>query len=215
MSGETEEKASAWTVDTALQHMQRQHDDLQTEVDRRMASLKVFLDERFNSQNDAVKALADTLDERYATQTKAIDAAKESQETAMHTAFEAADKAVQAALQSAEKAVTKAEVATDKRFEAVNEFRAQLQDQANRFMPRSESDSNKSALNAKMDEHINRSDLRLNSIDSRLNVSQGIGEGGIAQHTENRLNMGLLVAAGTLLLGLIGTVITLIVIMNK
>lgn len=33
-------------------------------------------------------------------------------------------------------AITKSEVASEKRFEGVNEFRAQLQDQANRFIPR-------------------------------------------------------------------------------
>jgi len=44
--------------------------------------------------------------------------------------------AIQAALLSAEKAVSKAEAATEKRFDSVNEFRAQLADQAGQFMPR-------------------------------------------------------------------------------
>jgi hypothetical protein len=47
---------------------------------------------------------------------------------------------VRDALQAAEKAVTKAEVAAERRFEAVNEFRGQLSDQASTFMPRSEAD---------------------------------------------------------------------------
>jgi hypothetical protein len=50
----------------------------------------------------------------------------------------AAKEAVQAALVSAEKAVGKAEVATEKRFESVNEFRAQLSDQAAHFSTRDE-----------------------------------------------------------------------------
>lgn len=49
--------------------------------------------------------------------------------------------AVAAALVSAEKAVDKAEAATGNRFEAVNEFRAQLADQASRFLPRVEYDT--------------------------------------------------------------------------
>ena len=50
------------------------------------------------------------------------------------------DRAVQAALNAAEKAVTKAETASEKRFDAVNEFRAQLADQAQTFIPRAEAE---------------------------------------------------------------------------
>jgi len=41
--------------------------------------------------------------------------------------------------QAMELAVNKAEAATEKRFESVNEFRAQLGDQSRTFMPRIES----------------------------------------------------------------------------
>jgi crotonobetainyl-CoA:carnitine CoA-transferase CaiB-like acyl-CoA transferase len=79
------------------------------------------------------------LDERYATQTKALDAA-----------FAAADKAVTAALLAAKEAVNKAEAAAEKRFESVNEFRAQLSDQAATFVPRGEADARFSALDEKL-----------------------------------------------------------------
>lgn len=46
--------------------------------------------------------------------------------------------AIAAALNAAERAVAKAEVAADKRFDAVNEFRATLSDQATHLMPRTE-----------------------------------------------------------------------------
>ncbi len=52
--------------------------------------------------------------------------------------FEAQEKAVAAALAAAEKAVTKAELAAEKRFDAVNEFRGQLKDQAANFATRNE-----------------------------------------------------------------------------
>lgn len=52
--------------------------------------------------------------------------------------FEDLEKAVTVALSSAEKAVVKAETATEKRFEATNEFRQQLSDQTNTFIPRPE-----------------------------------------------------------------------------
>jgi small-conductance mechanosensitive channel len=54
--------------------------------------------------------------------------------------FDAQEKAVAAALAAAEKAVTKAELAAEKRFDAVNEFRGQLKDQADTFATRNEID---------------------------------------------------------------------------
>jgi hypothetical protein len=80
------------------------------------------------------------LDERYATSVKALDAAFQAQQLAMATAFTASGAAVTAALEAAEKAVVKAEVASEKRFDAVNEFRQQLSDQAATFMPRNEAE---------------------------------------------------------------------------
>jgi len=109
MSGETENSVSGWTVDTLHAHMTGQMDDLRA-----------------------------MLQERYATQTKAVDAAFQAQQLAMQTAMTAAETAVGKALESAEKAVGKAEIAAEKRFDAVNEFRAQLADQAQTFLPRQE-----------------------------------------------------------------------------
>jgi len=50
--------------------------------------------------------------------------------------FEGIQREVKLALDAAQTAVTKAETATEKRFDAVNEFRGQLSDQAASFMPR-------------------------------------------------------------------------------
>lgn len=52
--------------------------------------------------------------------------------------FEAQSSAIAAALLAAEKAVSKAESASERRFEAVNEFRQTLSDQAATFMVRAE-----------------------------------------------------------------------------
>lgn len=137
MSGETEKEESGWTTDTLRYHFQQQIDDM-----RRL------------------------LDERYATQTKAVDAAFLAQQTAMSTALTAAERAVQTALLAAEKAVNKAEVAAERRFEAVNEFRGQLSDQAATFMPRTEADVRISSLAEKVD-----------AIDKRQDVSHGRSAG--------------------------------------
>lgn len=57
----------------------------------------------------------------------------DAQQGALLAALMAQEKAVSAALVAAEKAVIKAENASEKRFEAVNEFRGQLTDQALTF----------------------------------------------------------------------------------
>ncbi len=64
----------------------------------------------------------------------------------------AQDKAVQIAMIASEKAVVKAEVAAEKRFEATNEFRGQLADQALTFMPRVEAEQRIAALAEKLDD---------------------------------------------------------------
>src|ERR1035437_7368139 len=62
----------------------------------------------------------------------------DAQEKALHVALEAAKEAVSAALLAADRAISKSESASERRFESVNEFRAQLADQAATFMPRAE-----------------------------------------------------------------------------
>ncbi len=53
---------------------------------------------------------------------------------------------------SSEKAIEKSEVSMEKRFEGVNAFRDQLQDQAATFMPRELAESQAAALNARINE---------------------------------------------------------------
>lgn len=107
-------------------------------------TLHAFLASRVDGERDLrvaeILALRSLLQERYETQTKALDAA-----------FVAAEKAVQTALASAEKAVSKAEFAATTRFESVNEFRGQLADQAATFMPRVEAEQRVAALAEKLD----------------------------------------------------------------
>lgn len=106
------------------------------------------------------------LDERYETQTKALDAA-----------FAAQQELFNAALIAAERAVSKAEVATDKRFEAVNEFRAQLSTQTSTFMPRTESIQRHDATAARVTELEKRFTEALAIVNSRLDRTQGTAQG--------------------------------------
>ena len=153
MSGETEEHVSGWTVDTLhafvsaeLDNMRRMNDERRHNLQQNVLLQTSNIQQTWANRHDDLREslskqiddLRDMLNERYATQTKALDAAFIAQQTAMKTAFDAADKAVAAALESAEKAVVKAETAAEKRFEGVNEFRGQLQDQAATFISRTE-----------------------------------------------------------------------------
>lgn len=122
MSGETEANVSGWTTDTLNNHVNR---------------MFVEMDLRY--------------EQRFKAQERAMEKAFEAAESATNRAFEAADKAVQAALAAQEKAVNKAETATEKRFEAVNEFRAQLADQAALFLPRKEYQVQHESLGEKVD----------------------------------------------------------------
>lgn len=80
--------------------------------------------------------------------------------------FDAQEKAMQMALAEASKAVNKAEGATEKRFEGVNEFRAQLTDQARTFMPRAEAEIQMKAMAEAIE-----------VLRSRVEVSEGHGSG--------------------------------------
>lgn len=164
-----------WTLETLYLHLQRQLDDMRA-----------------------------TLQERYETQTKALDAAFIAQQIATQTALTAAENAVQTALISAEKAVTKAEAAADKRFESVNEFRAQLADQAATFISRTESDAKREALTEKLDsqaKHVNEFEAQ---VVSRLDLMQG-------KSTGVNASWGYLVGA----VGLAGAVVALVLTFIK
>jgi hypothetical protein len=124
--------------------------------------------------------------QRYDAQIKALDAA-----------LLAAEKAVQTALTAAEKAVNKAETAAEKRFEAVNEFRAALSDQAATLMPRTEAEARYQSNADKIADLI----TRLDKMEAR---SRGISAG-----------WGYLIAAGTLMIGLIGAAVTIYLAVRK
>jgi hypothetical protein len=240
MSGETEASVSGWTVDTLHSHVITQFEMLnntqetrvkllQDELDRRLANMQKAIDDRRADLRDnlmtQLNGLREMLNERYATQTKALDAAFIAQQTAMKTAFDAADKAVAAALESAEKAVVKAETAAEKRFESVNEFRAQLTDQAATFLSRNEYNTTHKALTEKMEtglevlttrltDETRRSEVQRNDLElrltSRLDLSQGASAGSEQHRANSRLDMQVILPALALLVSIISVAYILI-----
>lgn len=103
----------------------------------------------------------------------------------------AQEKAMDAALAAAEKAVVKAEVATEKRFDAVNEFRQTLSDQATHFIARSEYLTSAKGIDDKMAD-----------IKARLDKQEGKGVG---------LNAGWIYLLGVI--AAIGTVVSVLIIL--
>jgi len=87
-----------------------------------------------------------------------------------------ADK-VALALASADKAVTKAEIATEKRFEAVNEFRAQLTDQAARFITRETFDARIKGIEQSKNSSPESFAARIDAVEKAIDRQQGRGAG--------------------------------------
>lgn len=104
---------------------------------------------------------------------EAVAMALQAQKEAVATAFIAQEKAVAAALSAAERAVTKAEQAAEKRFDSVNEFRAQLSDQASTFLPRAEFNRALDALVDKMDATDKAATARIDDLRTSRDASAG------------------------------------------
>ena len=124
------------------------------------STLIAMLDRRFDTLHEDLK---ESVRERFRAVERAADKAEaesdlryqqryDSQQTAVKDALVSQDKAVRAALASAELAVSKSEVASTKRFDSVNEFRAQLADQASTFLPRAEAEARLAGLIEKVDD---------------------------------------------------------------
>lgn len=111
-------------------------------------------------------------DERTLTNAQVTD-----QKEAVAAALAAQEKATAAALDAAQRATVKAETAAERRFEAQNEFRGQLSDQAATFLPRREYDQAHIALVDKVDALDKRITEQLTVINSRLDLTQGRGSG--------------------------------------
>lgn len=132
-------------------------------------------------------------EERFIAQEKAIDAALVAQE-----------KAVQAALISAKEAVLKQERDSEKRFDAVNEFRQTLSDQAATFIARTEAvqrDEQNAEKIATLEKRMNDSFTQVNS---RLDLGAGrsIGMNAI---------WGYIIGG----VGLTASIITIAIVLNK
>jgi small-conductance mechanosensitive channel len=81
-----------------------------------------------------------------------FDAINTAKDARQEQRFKDSQMAVEAALNAAKEAVAKAEAASEKRFESVNEFRAQMGDQQRTLMPRSEAELRMSGIETHLTE---------------------------------------------------------------
>lgn len=175
--GETAKDPSGFTVDTIHQYI----DAILSERDRRY-------EQRFQNQEQAIAAaLAASqavliehdkrYEQRFQGQENNVGLALSRVDKEFHEHIQQVRTETQAALEAAEKAIAKAETATDKRFESVNEFRAQLADQAGRFMPRDESINRHDATADKISDLDRRQRADIALVNSRLDLAAGAGAG--------------------------------------
>jgi hypothetical protein len=140
----------------------------------------------------------------YTAQGETMQTAFNESARAVDAAFNAQEKATAAALAAAERAVGKSEIASEKRFDAVNEFRAQLSDQAVTFLPRAEFDRVTASLTDKI-EASNKSFIdRLDDLRSYRDTTSGKSVG---------LNAGWAILVA--LVSTVGVVITLVLSLRK
>jgi hypothetical protein len=184
MSGETENQVSGWTVDTLRAH------------------LLTLINEKFDR-------LLNMMTEKDVRDQQRFDA----QQLALRDALTAQEKAVNAALTAAEQAVQKAESAAEKRFDAVNEFRAQLADQAQTFMPRNEAQ----VLIDGQTDKITALEIRLNNLGISIERINANSAGAGAQRNEQRAQgvdtravIALGVSFAFLMISIAGVVIALV-----
>lgn len=151
-----------------------------------------------------------------------ITALTEAKLTTYRTLIDSQTEKVALALSSAEKAVTKAETATEKRFDSVNEFRQQLNDQAASFMPRTEAMQLSGqaterlrelaglvptlATRAEMQAMADRQAERIGELQDRINRAEGQGQGA----KDNRAGLFAVIAAVGMLISIVVVVANLL-----
>lgn len=188
-AGETGKEPSPWTIDSLHEKV----NDLSAAYDRRM-------DERLEALTALLSEADRRYEQRFIAQENAVGLALSRVDKEFHEHLAQVRAETHAALEAADKAISKSEAATEKRFESVNEFRAQLADQAQRFIPRIEAEQRMVQNAEKIDALDTRHQKDVGAINSRLDLTTGRTNGIAA-------GWGAIVAA----VGVVGAVIAIII----
>jgi len=203
------------------EHIQRQIDIVREGGELRFNMERDHTDESVSFLKEFIERIVTEQDKRYEQRFIAQEGAREVALTRVdkefHEHLQSVREETRAALNAADKAILKQEEATEKRFDSVNEFRGQLSDQAQTFMPRKESEVKMDALTEKIDVAADRLNALQLLLTSRLDVSQGQAVGGREAIQEKRSSNGALYAAvgfGVSLLMALVTITTIIIASN-
>jgi hypothetical protein len=194
------EMAARSPINTIAGHLDSRIDTLREEMFAALASLKELKAHDFQKVADAQTALREEIVEA----TRATRDRQDALRNEMVNLFAAQDKAIMAAMAAAERAVGKSEIATEKRFDAVNEFRAQLSDQAATFLPRAEFDRVTTAITEKIDASNKTFSERLDDLRASRDTTSGKSAG---------INAGWAALIG--MAGLIGTVLMIVAFFRR
>lgn len=192
-------------------NMEREHTDEMIEATRvlfaqRVDDLARRLDDRIDMHltvsRDHIEERDKRHDQRFAAQEQATSLALARVDKEFHEHLISVREETHAALDAADKAIHKSELSIEKRFDNVNEFRAQLADQASSFMPRKESDVRMDAITEKIDVNAERLNALQLQMSSRLDLTQG-------QATGSRITTANLYAG----IAALGAILTIIIIL--
>lgn len=163
-------------------------------------------DSKISSIIGTITSLREMLDERYQTQTKALDAAFVAQQAAVATSFDASEKAMAAALLAAKEAVEKANVSTEKRFDSFTEIIAQLNGTLALQLPRAEAEARLKALDDRYAEIKSAVDRGFTGVSVRHETSREVMSSDRDVRAES-------IARIAIIISVIGTVLTMVTIL--
>lgn len=158
-------------------------------------TLKVYHDDKITAVKEIAAAEVKRIDGDIEKLGILLDERAIATEKAMNAALAAAQTAVKEAQIATQEAINKNDAATEKRFQSVNEFRGQLSDQTQTFLPRPEYLAQHKAL-----------EDRVTDLTDRLNLSAGKLTG----QEVNKADIYKAVGAGIAILGFVLTVVVMI-----
>lgn len=137
--------------------------------------LELRHEQRFQGQERAVAVALDSVNKEFHEHlmqyTQETKAAQYVAEKAVAAALTSTTTAIDKQERATEMAITKQEIATEKRFEGVNEFRAQLADQAASFARRGEVEARFTSLTEKLETAVAQLNANVAALDRRTSDS--------------------------------------------
>lgn len=182
-AGETEASPSAWTIDSVHQLLAEKLADTKEASDVRFTAQEQAIAAALSAQARLLEEVDRRYEQRFEAQEQAVSLALARVDKEFHEHLAQVRAETHAALEAADKAIAKAEAATEKRFEGVNEFRAQLADQARTFISRTESLSRHERTGEQMEglvkliaELRDRTQIQTNALMPRTEAEQRIAQ---------------------------------------